>query len=197
MANRHSYQTVTDWQRLDAATGEAIRAFWVREHANVEGAEATRRLLEVVAHTVDENGAVAAVATATPKVLPRLGQPLYYYRCFVGKAWRTERLLRPLMRHTQKVLEAYARENDYPCIGMLLELENQGFSDTLRRAHWTGVGFSFIGVSPRGLDLRVWYFRGARLKTPAQLASLRTARGGAVLPRALAAAARQKRGASG
>jgi hypothetical protein len=196
MANRHSYQTITDWQRPDEATGEAIRAFWIREQANVAGSEATRRLAEVVAHTVDENGAVAAVATATPKVLPRLGQPLYYYRCFVGKAWRTERLLRPLMRHTQKVLEAYARENDYPCIGMLLELENQGFADTLRRAHWTGLGFSYIGVSPRGLDLRVWYFRGARLKTPAQLASLRTANAGTMQLRAAAAAARQKQGAS-
>jgi hypothetical protein len=114
----------------------------------------------------------------------------------VGKAWRTERLLRPLMRHTQKVLEAYARENDYPCIGMLLELENQGFSDTLRRAHWTGIGFSYIGVSPRGLDLRVWYFRGARLKTPAQLASLQPARAGARQPPAVAGPVGQQVGST-
>jgi hypothetical protein len=107
------------------------------------------------------------------KVLPRLGQPMYYYRCFVGRAWRTRGVARTLLRHAQKVLETYARENDYPCIGMLLELENEGFSDTLRRAHWTGLGFSYIGVSPRGLDLRVWYFRGARLKTPEQVAELR------------------------
>lgn len=173
MADAHSYQTITDWQRLDAATGEAIRAFWLREQANVAGDEATRRLAEVVAHIVDENGEPAAVATVATKVLPRLGQPMYYYRCFVAKAWRTRGVVRPLLRHTQKVLEAYARENGYPCIGMLLELENEGFSDTLRRAHWTGLGFSYIGISPRGLDLRVWYFRGARLKSPAELAELR------------------------
>lgn len=173
MADRHSYQTIIDWQRLDVATGDAIRAFWLREQANVAGDEATRRLTEVVAHVVDEQGQFAAVATATPKVLPRLGQPLYYYRCFVGRTWRASKLVRPLLRHTQKVLETYARANDYPCIGMLLELENEGFADTLRWAHWSGVGFSFIGISPRGLDLRVWYFRGARLKTPAELAELR------------------------
>lgn len=173
MADRHSYQTITDWQRLDAETGDAIRAFWLREQANVAGDEATRRLAEVVAHVVDEQGRLAAVATATPKVLPRLGQPLYYYRCFVGKAWRASKLVRPLLRHTQKILEAYAREHDYPCIGILLELENEGFADTLRWAHWSGVGFSYIGISPRGLDLRVWYFRGARLKTPTEVAELR------------------------
>ena len=194
MADRHSYRTITDWQRLDAATGEAIRAFWIREQANVAGSEATRRLAEVVAHIVDENGELAAVATVATKVLPRLAQPMYYYRCFVGKAWRTQRLARPLMRHTQKVLEAYARENDYPCIGILLELENDGFTDTLRRAHWTGLGFSYIGISPRGLDLRVCYFRGARLKTPGQIASLRTANTGAQQHRVPAPAVRQKLG---
>src|SRR6185312_2306679 len=78
----------------------------------------------------------------------------------------------PLLRHTQKVLEKYARANDFPCIGILLELENEGFADTLRWAHWPGVDFSFIGVSPRGLELRVRYFRGALLKTPAQMARL-------------------------
>lgn len=173
MVDRHSHRIITDWHRLDAATGEAIRAFWVRERANVVGEEATRRLAEVVAHVVDEQGRLAAVATATPKILPRLGQPLYYYRCFVGREWRTRKLVRPLLRHAQNVLETCARANGYPCIGVLLELENQGFADTLRWAHWPGIGFSYIGVSPRGLDLRVWYFRGARLKTPAELAELR------------------------
>lgn len=173
MADRHAYTTITDWQQLDPAVGDAIRAFWLREHANVEGAEAEHRLSEVVAHIVDEHGELAAVATVATKVLPRLGQPMYYYRCFVGAAWRSSKLVRPLLRHTQKVLEAYARAHDYPCIGILLELENTGFVDTLRWARWPGVDFSFIGVSPRGLELRVWYFRGARLKTPLQLARLR------------------------
>lgn len=173
MADEHTYTIITDWQHLDQATGEAIRAFWLREHANVVGAEAVHRLHEVVAHTVDAHGELAAVATVATKVLPRLGQPMYYYRCFVGAAWRSSKLVRPLLRRTQKVLEDYAREHDYPCIGILLELENAGFADTLRWARWPGVDFSYIGISPRGLELRVWYFRGARLKTPLELARAR------------------------
>jgi len=172
MTDRHAYETITDWQQLDQETGNAIRAFWEREQANVSGDEATRRLDEVVAHVVDERGELVAVATVAQKILPRLGQPMYYYRCFVGKAWRSSKLVRPLLRHTQKVLEKYARANDFPCIGILLELENEGFANTLRWARWPGVGFSYIGVSPRGLDLRVWYFRGALLKTPEQVARL-------------------------
>jgi hypothetical protein len=166
------YRYVTDWMQLDPAMGETIRAFWLREQANVEGERATQRLNEVVAHVLDANGELAAVSTATPKILPRLGQPMYYYRCFVGREWRSSKLVRPLLRYTQKVLEDYARANGYPCIGVLLELENEGFADTLRWAHWPGIDFSYIGVSPRGLELRVWYFRGAKLKTPAELQAL-------------------------
>lgn len=172
MADRHDYQTITDWQQLDPATGEVIRQFWLREEANVAGDAATRRLAEVVAHIVDESGELAAVATAVPKILPRLGQPMYYYRCFVGKAWRSSKLVRPLLQHTKKVLEQYARAHGYPCIGILLELENQGFAHTLRWARWPSVDFSYIGVSPRGLELRVWYFRGALLKTREEMAQL-------------------------
>jgi len=172
MPDRHTYRTITDWQRLDPKDGDAIRAFWSREQANVDGEEATRRLSQVVAHVLDEDGQIAAVATAVPKVIPRLGQPMYYYRCFVGQTWRSGRLVRPLLRHTQQVLDSYAREHGFPCIGVLLELENAGFTGSLQWAHWKTTSFSYIGKSPRGLDLRVWYFPGARLKTPEELARL-------------------------
>lgn len=177
MADRHEYRTITDWKQLDPATADAIRAFWIREHANVEGAEATRRLSEVIAHVVNENGDLVAVSTATPKILPRLGQPMYYYRTFVGQSGRTSTLLRPMLSHAQEVLERYARAHDFPCIGILLELENTGFSRALRWANWHGVNFSYIGISPRGLELRVWYFRGAKLKTREQMARVRLALG--------------------
>jgi GNAT superfamily N-acetyltransferase len=169
MAVDSSYQTLTDWQQLDPAVGDAIRAFWISEKASVAGEEADRRLAQVVAHVQDAAGRVVAVATAMPHLSARLGQPMYYYRCFVGEAWRGHSFSRALLRHTQKVLEAYAREHDFPCIGILLELVNAGFARTLQSPHWRFSGFTYIGKSQRGLDLRVWYFRGARLKKPEEL----------------------------
>lgn len=169
MADATAYRLITDWPHLDSAVGDEIRAFWSREHANVDGSEATRRLAQVVAHAVDDRGGIAAVATVAIKVLPRLGQPMYYYRCFVGNDWRASKIVRSLLRRSQDVLQDYARQHDYPCIGILLELENQGFTHSLRWARWPVHDFSYIGVSPRGLELRVWYFRGAKLKTRAEL----------------------------
>lgn len=163
------YQIITDWQQLDAAAGEAIRAFWIRENASVAGEEADRRLAQVVAHAQDGDGRIAAVATAVPQLSLRLGQPMYYYRCFVGRASRGRNLSRVLLRRTQEVLEAFARAHDFPCIGILLELENEGFARTLQSPQWRVPAFTYIGKSQRGLDLRVWYFRGARLKRPEEL----------------------------
>lgn len=164
---------VTDWRALDSSDAEAIRAFWIREQANVEGDNATRRLPEVVLHAIDDSGAIAAVATAQAVLVPRLGQPMYYYRHFVGKAWRTGIMSRLLLRHTQRLLGADACARGFPCIGILLELENEGFARTLRRAFWPGTNFVYVGHGASGLEQRIWYFRGARLKTREEaLASL-------------------------
>ncbi|HET7932434.1 MAG TPA: hypothetical protein VFL63_13725 [Rhodanobacteraceae bacterium] len=171
MSEPTPFRYVTDWQNLDDDDAQAIREFWLREHANVAGAEAERRVQQTIARVLDAEGELVAVSTAEPKVIPRLMQPMYYYRCFVGAAWRDRKLARPLLRHSFDALEAWAREHDFPCIGMLLELENAGFARTLQRARWESVDFSFIGRSRRGLDLRVRYFRGAKLKTRAEVAA--------------------------
>src|SRR5262249_30177796 len=117
-----------------------------------------------VMHAVAPSGEVAAVCTAVAKTLPRLGQPMYYFRCFVGKAWRRSHLGLRLLREAQRVLEDYARAHAFPCIGMLLELENAMFANNFRTALWPTTGFVYIGKSARGLELRVWYFRDAELK---------------------------------
>ena len=163
---------VTDWQCLDPADGEAICAFWAREGANVQGAEATRRLREVVAHVVTEDDQIAAVATVAPKILPRLGQPMYAFRCFIGGAWRKSTLARSLVKLSEDVLYPYARERGFPCIGVLLELENERFRTGLRRAYWSDMRMTYIGQNAIGQDVRVWYFPGARLKTREELAEL-------------------------
>lgn len=152
------------WQRLQPDEADAIIAFWQREHANVEGAEAQRRVHETVVRVLGPDGGLRALSTVEPRTIPRLGQPMYYYRCFVGAASRDGKLVRPLLRASFDLLERWARARDFPCIGVLLELENAGFAKTLQRAYWPSTQFAYIGRSVHGLDLRVRYFRGAHLK---------------------------------
>jgi len=158
-----AFRFVTDWQSIDPAEADAIREFWRSEGALSEEAHMSARLQQLVMHARDGDK-VAAVCTAVAMTPPALGQPVYYYRSFVGKAWRTTTLVEKLLRRAQKLLEDHARENNFPCIGILLELEGARFKDKGRMPVWPHTGFVYIGKSGRGLESRVYYFKGARLK---------------------------------
>jgi hypothetical protein len=158
------FHFVAHWPQGSAKDGMAVLEFWRREKALGDEVQAQERLREIVLHATDASGEVAAVCTAVPITLPRLAQPMYYYRCFVGQRWRSTRLVFTLLNRAFATLERYARENRYPCIGVLLELENERFGKSLRAPMWPGIGFVYAGKSGRGLELRVRYFRGARLK---------------------------------
>lgn len=155
---------VDDLWNVSAEERVKILALWEKEGAFSNPAMAEGRLREVIAHAVNDAGEVVAICTATAMTPPRLAQPVYFYRCFIAQDWRHTRLVFRILRHATDLLEEYARGHDYPCIGILLELENDRFKETLQSPHWQSTGFTYIGKSPRGLDVRVHYFRGARLK---------------------------------
>jgi len=161
-ATRFTY--VTHWDGAAAPEAESdVLAFWQREGALASETKAEDRLKQIVLHARDGDE-VAAVCTVMPLTLPRLGQPMYYYRCFIGKRWRNTRLVFKLLIRAFDVLQEYAAAHDYPCIGVVLELENTRFGESLRAPVWPSTGFIYIGKSGRNLDLRLRYFRGARLK---------------------------------
>ncbi len=167
MSAAAGFRLVVDWQAMQPADAEAIRAFWRDERALTDEAQMDERLKQVVLHALDADGRLAGVCTAVAATPPPLGQPLYFWRCFVGARWRSTPLVMSLLKRSCTVLEDYAAANGHPCIGILLELENARFRDKGRAAVWWNPRFTYVGRSARGLDLRVHYFKGARLKPPA------------------------------
>jgi len=155
---------VPHWKIENSENDESVLAFWKREGALNNDAQANERLRQVVLDARDENGEIAGVCTAVAMSHPRLGQPVYYYRCFVGKAWRKSRLLMFMAAQAFNALEEYAAANDYPCIGVIIELENDRFAKKWRMPVWPYVPFVYIGKSQRNCELRVCYFSGAQLK---------------------------------
>ena len=163
-ADKPAFRFVPHWKIESVENDDAVLQFWEREGALVNDIKAHDRLREIVLDARDVDGRVAGVCTAIPMTLPRLGQPMYYYRCFIGKQWRKTRLVFKLLIGAFGVLEEHARANAFPCIGMVLELENTRFGESLRTPVWPATGFVYAGKSGRGLDLRLRYFRGAKLK---------------------------------
>lgn len=168
-----TFRIVEGWPALSPQDAAVVSEFWRRENAIQNQDGVARRLKQVVLYACAHNGEVAGVATAIPMLPPRFGQPMYYLRVFVGQAWRATPLVRELTIRACSVLEAYARERDFPCIGVLLELENARFYKALRKPVWWNPRFYYVGKSERGLEVRALYFEDARLKTEAELQSLR------------------------
>lgn len=154
------------WPKISDTDAQAVTAFWKSEDAMDDGQDPQARCKEVVMLARDAAGNVAAVATAVPMTSARLGQPVYYYRAFVGHQYRNSLLILAVLRRSRALLAAYAQAHDYPCIGVLLELENEKFLRTHAGldASWHRLGLDYIGKSPRDLDLRIGYFEGAQLK---------------------------------
>lgn len=159
-----TFSLIPVWPNIDEVDAADLLAFWKREGAIPDEAQAKARLKQAILLARDADGEVAGVCTALSMTPPQLGQPMYFWRAFIAPKWRKTRLIYSLLMDSFDVLEADSRERDFPCIGVILELENTRFGEVFRKAEWTKPHFIYIGKSPRGLDVRVRYFRGAKLK---------------------------------
>lgn len=154
------------WTQLTEPDAEDLIEFWQRENALPRAQDPRQRVSQVVMFARDRQGEIAAVGTALPQLPPQLAQPVYYYRSYVAPAWRQTRVVYNLLRKSVRLLEEDARAHDWPCIGVLLELENKRFGEAGRMPVWPRIDFVYVGRSPRGLECRVHWFRQARLKDP-------------------------------
>lgn len=163
------------WREVTPALVEELSRFWL-EHKAIGGAEqAVRRAQQAVVVARDADGALCGVATAVVRVLPRLRQPMYYYRQFFAPKLRGRFHALTVFRRAKQVLQAYNATLARPeSLGLLLEIENTHLAGRFQRAHMPHTQATFIGYSPAGLQLRVAYFDDAMLLPPAQF--VRTAR---------------------
>ncbi|AKS42902.1 hypothetical protein [Wenzhouxiangella marina] len=152
------------WGELSTQDQSDLIAFWLEHKALPNEAQGRQRVAQVVMFARDPEGKVAAVCTAVPQNPPQLGQPVYFYRSFVAPEWRQTLVVFRLLKQAVALLEEDARAHDWPCIGVLLELENQRFGEKGRMPNWPGIDFVYVGKSPRGLECRIHWFKEAKLK---------------------------------
>ena len=162
--NDNRFALTLAWPQTAPGDAVDLLAFWAQHNAIPDPDEARARLAQVVLLARDAEGSIAGVCTAYPMTPPQLEQPMYFLRAFIAPQWRTTRLAGKGLSTACDVLGQYSRAHDFPCIGILLELENARFRQVGRKAEWVHPRFTYIGKSPRGLDVRVHYFRGAKLK---------------------------------
>lgn len=158
------------WQKITPALAQELVAFWKEHKAIGNDSIAQSRAEQVISVARDEAGELCGVATAVIKVLPRLRQPMYYYRQFFAKVLRGQHQELAFYQHCKTVLQAHHHALAQPeSLGILLEIENSKIATAYNQAIVPGFDAVFIGYSPRGLQLRVSYFEHATLLTPVPL----------------------------
>lgn len=155
------------WRRVDPDLAGEIVAMWRAASALPADADARERAGEAVCVSRDGSGRLVGVATAQPRLIPFLGQTLYYFRAFVAPGRRGTTLALRLLRESQRILAADAASAApaSAAIGLFLELENPVFRRDREHAVWPRTGLVYAGLTPRGLQRRIWYFPGAQLAT--------------------------------
>jgi hypothetical protein len=156
------------WKQVTPELQAELLEMWQRNNALHNPALAATRAGQAVCVGRDEAGRIVAVGTAVTRVLPRLRQPMYYYRQFFAEEFRGQKQAVPFFARAKDILEAYNASLDAPeSLGLLLELENPQLATRYNMAQ--GPMTTFIGYSPRGLQLRVAYFKDAALLPPRDL----------------------------
>ena len=157
------------WKKITPELEAELVQFWTENKAIGDEKDAAKRAKQVTCIARDDNGKLVGAATAHPRIVPRLRQPMYYYRNFIAEGARGQKLAPDFLEQSKLALQEYNLGLSKPlCLGMIIELENKGLAAHRNEAQWKE-GFTFIGYSPKGLTLRVWYFDGVRLFAPAPL----------------------------
>lgn len=164
------FELAPAWKQVTPELKAELIDFWQSNGAIGNRALSEQRAPEVVCVGRDADGGLCAVSTAVLCVLPRLRQPMYYFRLFFAKSVRGRGQVIPVFNRSREVLQAYNRTLPAPeSIGVLVELESRFLSSFYKKAYEPEADSTFIGYSPRGLQLRVSYFSDIVLPPPLEL----------------------------
>ena len=144
----------------------SLEHLWRQEVPGLTAEEIAKRLDQVVYIVDDGQGNVVGVSTAYKTFIKQLNNYLYAFRCFIAPAHRVPGLTSALLVKTRDYLEAI-HKNDGPenerCVGIITLVENDRIMEHRREAVWPASKMVYIGNSPKGKHIRVYYFKGARI----------------------------------
>ncbi|CAH0991320.1 hypothetical protein SIN8267_01423 [Sinobacterium norvegicum] len=145
---------------------EELIDFWLSTNALPDRETAVARLSQVVA-VARHQGHVGSVMSGYVGKHELIGQPLFHLRSFTDKRYRRTGLgLSLLMAVKQRFEQLFDNDNATMAIGLCLSLEGSELlsAPALRQGVWQRSGFVFVGRNSRGLEQRVYYFKGATLR---------------------------------
>ncbi|MGQ0622488.1 MAG: hypothetical protein ACT4QA_21700 [Panacagrimonas sp.] len=162
------YTLTNLWEADSAALRQDVVRFWTAENALRPDTNVVERAAQVLLVARDDRGAIVGVCTAYNAVHPRIEHRMFHFRAYVAGPARRQNLARELTLAARKYLESYNQRlpEDQKALGVIMEVEAAVLqtSPVTRQARWAATQMSFIGRTPSGAHLRVYYFEDAPLR---------------------------------
>jgi hypothetical protein len=149
--------------RLSDERADALLRFW-SARGLLDDAEARRRLAEVVCVVVDGSGQIAGVNSVYPAVVGSVGrQRFWVYRSFLLPA--VADAAAAMVAAAFGALESEYDPMDIGPIGLCLLIADREELKRRPEARWAEPGFLYAGYLADGRQVRIAYFKSARVGT--------------------------------
>lgn len=163
--NTYRYESV--WKSITPEIKQEIIAFWSAEGALPAHENPELRAQQAVVLMRSQDGTIAAVCTCGLRIIPRLRQPLYYYRTFCAQKHRGNHTIVAMLMVAKSTLYEYNKKLNSPeSIGIFIELESAQLAKRPLPAYHAQTEFGFLGYSQNQHPIYVHYFHDFQLKPP-------------------------------
>lgn len=142
----------------------SIEELWKRNFPAMTEAQTRTRLKQVVLVIRNEADEVVGASTSYKAYISQLKNNLFAFRCFIDPAFRIPGLTSTLLVKTRDFLEQTSEQevdDKDRCIGMITLVENERIMKFRNEAIWPASKMVYIGNSPKGYHIRVYYFKKA------------------------------------
>ena len=156
-----SFEHVFD--QISEPLADELILTWKKFGMLPEKEDGSKRASQAVVIARNAAGEIIGISTAFPAFIDQLKVTMFAFRCMVAPTNRVPGLLTKLTVETRKQLEKAHQENYPACKGIITEIYNDKLSEKRREAVFSASGFVFIGYSKNGYQIRVYYFKGAKI----------------------------------
>jgi len=154
------------WQKSETHVHQKIEQLWKKNFPSLSEEQISKRLQQVIFAVQTTEGEVVGVSTCFRAYVQQLKNYLYAFRFFIAPAYRIPGLMEVLLVKTRDFMEEISQTDepaDKRCIGLITLVENARIMKQRKEAIFPASKMVYIGNSPKGYQIRVYYFKKAMI----------------------------------